>query len=130
MSIFSPIIAGAESCHKILENDGYLSFLEKKPLKEGHCVVIPKREVDFVFDLEENELRELMSMTRRVARAIRDSIECKKVAVAVLGLEVRHAHIHLVPVNQASELNFTLNRLVFTDAEFAVTAKRILTKLQ
>ncbi|MCE9600018.1 MAG: HIT family protein [Spirochaetia bacterium] len=125
MSFFTPIISGIEPCHKILETDSYLSFLEKKPIKAGHCLVLPKLETDFIFDLEEAELSGLMNMARQVARAIRDSIPCKKVAMAVLGLEVRHAHIHLVPVDSAAELNFTAARLIFSEAEFEDTARRI-----
>lgn len=125
MSIFSPIISGQEPCHKIQENDHFLAFLEKKPLKAGHCLVLPKRETDFIFDLEPGELSGLVLFSQSVALAIRDAIPCKKVAVAVLGLEVRHAHIHLVPVDSAAELNFTANRLTFSDSEFAQLAERI-----
>ncbi|MBL8019346.1 MAG: HIT family protein [Leptospirales bacterium] len=125
MSIFSPIISGEESCHKIKENDRFLAFLEKKPIKSGHCLVLPKRETDFIFDLAPADLSDLVLFSQNVALAIRDAIPCKKVAVAVLGLEVRHAHIHLVPVDSAAELNFTANRLTFTDSEFEQVAQRI-----
>jgi histidine triad (HIT) family protein len=97
-SFFQDILDGKEPAHFIARNSQYAAFMEKKPLKRGHVVVLPVRHVDFVFDLEDSEIGGLFQFAGRIARAIRDSIPCKKVAVGVLGLEVRHAHVHLVPV--------------------------------
>ncbi len=125
MSAFEGILSGRESCEKILENDRYLAFLEKKPLKEGHTVVIPKREEDFVFDLSDEELAGLFVFAKPVALAIRSAVPCRKVGVAVIGLEVRHAHVHLVPIDSGAELNFTLPRLEPEEAEFRAVGGRI-----
>jgi len=125
VSFFTPIISGAEPSEKILEDAKHLAILEKKPLKRGHVVVLPKREIDFIFDLSDEEFRDLMSFARRVGRMIQHAIKCEKVALAVLGLQVRHAHIHLVPVDHASELDFARERLAFSADEFASTAQEI-----
>lgn len=125
MSAFSSILDGTESCEKILEDERYLAFMEKKPLKEGHVVVLPKTETDFIFDLSSEELSGLFVFAQRVAQAIRRAIPCKKVGVAVIGIEVRHAHVHLVPLDSGAELNFTLPRREFTPDQFRVTAEKI-----
>ncbi len=106
-SIFTQIINEDLPCHKILEDENYFSFLEVNPLKEGHTLVIPKIEVDYIFDLDDKALSGLMLFSKKVAQAIEKAVACKKIAVMVYGLQVRHAHVHLVPVDGTpGELNF------------------------
>lgn len=128
-SPFARILDGREAAHFILRNERYAAFLEQKPLKRGHVIVLPLMHVDNVFDLEDQELAGLFVFAGVVARAMGRSIPCKKVGVAVIGLEVRHAHVHLVPIDSGAELNFTLPRLGFTAEEFAQTASEIRAKL-
>ncbi len=106
-SIFTRIIKGEIPCHKILENEKYFSFLEIRPLKPGHTLVIPKAEVDYFFDLEDAKMAGLMAFSKEVAAAIKKAVNCEKVAVVVYGLQVRHAHVHLIPVDGTpGELDF------------------------
>lgn len=105
-SIFSKIVAGEISSYKIAEDENYYAFLDINPVAPGHTLVIPKHEVDYIFDLDEQEYSGLMSFAKRVAAAIKLSMPCVKVGVAVLGLEVPHAHVHLVPINKESDMNF------------------------
>ena len=105
-SIFSKIVAGETSSYKIAEDENYYAFLDINPVAPGHTLVIPKHEVDYIFDLDEQEYSGLMSFAKRVAAAIKLSMPCVKVGVAVLGLEVPHAHVHLVPINKESDMNF------------------------
>lgn len=128
-SPFQGILDGTQAAHFILRNERYAAFLEKKPLKQGHVVVLPLRHIDFVFDLEDEEIAGLFVFAGTVARAVRDSIPCKKVGMAVIGLEVRHAHLHLVPIDSGAELNFTLPRQTFSEDAFARTAEQIRAKL-
>lgn len=106
-SIFSKIVAGEIPCHKIAENDDFLAFLDVMPLVTGHVLVIPKQEVDYIFDIEDDQLQRMMVFAKSVAKAVKGAIPCKKVGVAVIGLEVPHAHIHLVPMNDVGDINFT-----------------------
>ncbi len=124
-SIFSKIIAGEIPSYKVLEDDRFLAFLDIHPLAEGHTLVIPKAEVDYLFDLEEDLLGDMMVFARKVARAIDRTIDCKRVGVAVLGLEVPHAHIHLIPINDLYDIEFSKPKLKFTEEEFRGTAERI-----
>lgn len=105
-SIFSKIVAGEIPSYKIAEDENYYAFLDINPVAPGHTLVIPKHEVDYIFDLDEQEYTGLMSFAKRVAAAIKLSMPCVKVGVAVLGLEVPHAHVHLVPINKESDMNF------------------------
>ena len=105
-SIFSKIVAGEIPSYKIAEDENYYAFLDINPVASGHTLVIPKHEVDYIFDLDEQEYTGLMSFAKRVAAAIKLSMPCVKVGVAVLGLEVPHAHVHLVPINKESDMNF------------------------
>lgn len=105
-SVFSLIVAGEIPCYKVAEDDRHLAFLDINPVAPGHTLVIPKREVDYLFDLEDDEYVALELFARRVAKAIDRAMPCKRVAEAVIGLEVPHAHIHLVPINSESDLNF------------------------
>lgn len=110
-SIFSKIIAGEIPSYSIAEDDKHYAFLDINPLAEGHTLVVPKREVDYIFDLSDNEFAELQLFAKRVAEAIRATMPCKRVGVAVIGLEVPHAHIHLVPVNTEADLDFRREKL-------------------
>ena len=124
-SIFTKIVNGEIPCYKVAEDGNYLAFLDIFPLAAGHVLVIPKVEIDYLFDLDDKEYAGLMLFTKRVALALRAAIPCKKVGVAVLGLEVPHAHIHLVPLNSESDINFSKPKLKLTPEEFTETAAKI-----
>ncbi len=126
-SIFSKIIAGDIPCHRIAENDEFLAFLDISPLAEGHTLVIPKNEVDYFFDLDAELLASINLFARDVAQKIEAAIPCKRVGVAVIGLEVPHAHMHLIPLQNVSDINFERPKLSFTQEELAATAERIKT---
>jgi histidine triad (HIT) family protein len=124
-TIFSKIVSGEIPCYKIAENDEFLAFLDISPLAKGHTLVIPKREIDYLFDLSEGELAALMVFARKVALAIGKVIPCKKVGVAVIGLEVPHAHVHLVPINQIYDIDFKQPKLKISPEEFNEIAEKI-----
>jgi histidine triad (HIT) family protein len=124
-TIFSRIIRGDIQSYKITEDDNYFAFLDINPLAEGHTLVVPKKEVDYLFDLDDQMLAGMMVFAKRVARAIGKAVPCLKVGVAVLGLDVPHAHIHLIPINDLGDLNFGRPKLKFTPDEFRETAERI-----
>ena len=117
-TIFSRIVKGEIPSYKIAEDDNYYAFLDINPLAEGHTLVIPKTEVDYLFDLDNETLAGLTLFSKRVAKAIEKAIPCKRIGVAVLGLEVPHAHIHLVPLNQESDINFFKLKLKLTPERF------------
>ena len=117
-SIFSRIINGEIPCYKIAENDKFFAFLDINPLVKGHTLVIPKKEVDYIFDIEDNDLGEMMIFAKQIANKIKDVIPCVKVGVAVIGLEVPHAHIHLVPMQKEGDLDFKRPKLQLTTEEF------------
>ena len=118
-------MAGEIPCHKIAENEHFLAFLDVMPLVTGHVLVIPKQEVDYIFDLEDAQLQDMMVFAKGAAKAIKAAIPCRKVGVAVIGLEVPHAHIHLVPMNEIGDINFTREKLKPTQEELADTAALI-----
>lgn len=124
-SIFSKIISGELPCHKIAENDKFLAFLDLSPLAMGHTLVVPKKEIDYIFDMEEDDFLELHSFSKKVAKKIEQAIPCKRIGVAVIGLEVPHTHIHLVPINNVGDINFSRPKLTPTSEELAETAKKI-----
>lgn len=124
-SIFSKIIAGEIPCYKIAENDLCLAFLDISPLKEGHTLVVPKKEVDDLFDLDDETYSQLLSFAKQVATATKAVVTCKRISVVVLGFEVPHAHIHLIPVNNEAEVNFKNQKLKFTKEEFELTRQKI-----
>src|SRR4051812_40373377 len=105
-SVFSKIISGEIPAYKILENDKYLAFLDIQPLAIGHTLVIPKEETDYIFDLEDDALSGLILFSKKVAIGLRKAISCKRIGVSVIGLEVPHAHVHLIPLNQMNDINF------------------------
>lgn len=124
-SIFTKIVNGEIASYKIAEDESYYAFLDIFPLKRGHVLVIPKQEVDYLFDLDEDVYNGLWSFSRKVAAAIEKAIPCQRIGVAVLGMEVPHAHIHLVPLDSEGDLNFSNPKLKFTEEEFTATAKEI-----
>lgn len=128
-SIFSKIVSGEIPCYKIAENDNFLAFLDINPLGKGHTLVIPKVEVDYIFDIEDNTLGEMMTFAKSVALAIDKTVPCERIGVAVLGLEVPHAHIHLVPINGIYDIDFSKPKLKLTQEEFAQIAQEIQSNL-
>ena len=128
-SIFTRIVKGEIPAHKILENSKYLAFLDLRPVNPGHTLVIPKDEIDYIFDIEDELLKGLFVFSKKIAHAIRKAVPCKKVGVMVAGLEVPHAHVHLIPIIESlSELNFARARSV-PQEELAAMATRIRTNL-
>tara|TARA_R110001592_G_scaffold325782_4_gene606294 strand:- start:203024 stop:203413 length:390 start_codon:yes stop_codon:yes gene_type:complete len=125
-SLFSKIVAGEIPCYKIAENDEFFAFLDILPLAEGHTLVIPKKETDYIFDLEDGELSRLMVFAKSVANKIGKAIECKKVGVAVIGLEVPHCHIHLVPLQNVADINFEKEKLKLSPEKMQAIQKQIL----
>lgn len=121
-SIFSRIVAGEIPSYMVAENDMFYAFLDIAPLAKGHTLVIPKREVDYFYDLEDDELREMIVFAKSIAKKIKATTGCKKVATVVLGLEVAHAHIHLVPMNTEKDVDFSKEKLSLTPEEFAEIA--------
>ncbi len=124
-SIFTKIVEGEIPAHKIAENDKFLAFLDVMPLVEGHVLVIPKNEIDYIFDIEDEMLAEMMIFAKSIAKPLKQAIPCKRIGVAVVGLEVPHAHIHLVPMNQMNDINFMQEKMSPTQDELAETAKKI-----
>lgn len=124
-SIFTRIIQGEIPCHKIEEDERFLAFLDIAPLAIGHVLVIPKEEVDYIFDMDPSLLADLHVFSQKVAKKIAKAIPCKRVGVAVIGLEVPHAHVHLVPLNHVSDINFERPKMDLSQEELAVTAKAI-----
>jgi histidine triad (HIT) family protein len=124
-SIFTKIIAGEIPCHKIAENDKFLAFLDIMPLREGHVLVIPKTEIDYIFDIEDSLLGEMMVFAKQVAHKIKAAIPCNRIGVTVIGLEVPHAHIHLIPINTLSDMDFTKPKLNPGAEALAETARKI-----
>jgi len=124
-SVFTRIVNGEIPCYKVAEDEHYLAFLDINPLAEGHTLVIPKKEVDYLFDIEDELLGGMMVFAKKVARAMDMTMPCKRVGVAVLGLEVPHAHIHLIPINNLGDINFSNPKLSFTKEEFINTSKKI-----
>ncbi|PID95046.1 MAG: HIT family protein [Bacteroidetes bacterium] len=124
-SIFTKIVKGEIPCYKIAEEEHYLAFLDINPLSKGHTLVIPKREVDYLFDLTDEELSGLMLFAKRVAKAIDAAIPCERVGIAVLGLEVPHAHMHLVPINGIYDIDFSKPKLTLEQEEFLQIVRQI-----
>ncbi len=125
MTIFNKIAAGEIPCYKIAEDDRFLAFLDISPLTKGHTLVIPKTEVDYIFDLDDALFADLQLFAKRVAQAIKKSVDCQRVGVAVLGFEVPHAHIHLIPLNAEKEMIFTNPRVQLSADEMAEIATKI-----
>ncbi|SMO61132.1 histidine triad (HIT) family protein [Saccharicrinis carchari] len=124
-TLFSKIVKGDIPCYKIAEDDRFFAFLDINPLQEGHTLVIPKKEVDYIFDLDDKTLCDLHLFAKKIALALDKSIQCKRVGVVVLGLEVPHAHIHLVPLKDEGDVNFSNPKLKFTPEQFEAIASKI-----
>ncbi|MFW6364693.1 MAG: HIT family protein, partial [Bacteroidota bacterium] len=114
-SIFTKIINGEIPCYKIAEDENYFAFLDINPLKKGHTLIVPKKEIDYLFDLDDETISGMMVFAKKVAKAIDKAIECKRVGVVVLGMEVPHAHIHLIPINKESDASFTQPKLKLSE---------------
>ncbi len=126
MTIFSRIIAGEIPSYKCAENDKFYAFLDINPVAQGHTLVVPKHEVDYLFDLSDEELSEMMVFAKQVAKAIRTAFPCRKVGMAVLGLEVNHAHIHLIPLQSEGDMDFRKPKLELSADVMKQTAEKIL----
>ena len=124
-TIFTRIVNGEIPSYKVAESDRFYAFLDINPLAQGHTLVIPKNETDYIFDIEDQEYQELFLFAKRVAAAIKKAIPCKRVGVAVLGMEVPHAHIHLVPLQTEADMDFRKSKLQLSTEEFQEIAKRI-----
>ncbi|MBL0127091.1 MAG: HIT family protein [Flavobacteriales bacterium] len=124
-SIFTRIIQGEIPCHKVAEDDRYFAFLDINPLREGHTLVVPKLEVDVFFDLPPDQLAGIMLFAQEVARKIRKVVPCDRVGVCVIGLEVPHAHVHLIPIDRMSDMDFARPKLKLSAEELAAIADRI-----
>lgn len=129
-SIFSKIAKGEIPSYKVAENDKYLAFLDINPISKGHTLVIPKEEADYIFDLGSADLSELMLFAQKVAKGIDAAIPCKRVGIAVIGLEVPHAHIHLLPLNNESDLDFRKPKLKLAKEEMEAIAQNISSKIK
>ena len=125
MSIFSKIVSGEISAHIVAETEDFLAFLDVNPLVMGHVLVIPKKEVDYIFDMDDEIYAGLTLFAKIVSKSIKAAFPCKKVGVAVIGLEVPHAHIHLIPMNNVSDMNFSKEKLKPTQQELAAAAAKI-----
>ena len=129
-TIVSRIVAGEIPCHKVAENEEFFAFLDINPVAKGHALVIPKAEVDYLFDIDDPKLGRMMAFAKRVARAQEAAIPCKRVGLAVMGLEVPHAHIHLIPITKESDMNFFGKKLSLSQEELAEIACRIREKFE
>ncbi|MBA2744655.1 MAG: HIT family protein [Bacteroidota bacterium] len=124
-TVFTKIVNGEITAYKVAENDRFLAFLDVNPLVKGHTLVIPKQEVDYIFDLEDEEYTAMMVFAKQVATGLRRAVPCIRIGVAVIGLEVPHAHIHLIPLNTMSDINFSLPKLSLPTELMEETAEKI-----
>ncbi|MBP3355742.1 MAG: HIT family protein [Rikenellaceae bacterium] len=124
-SIFTRIVNGEIPCYKVAEDDNYFAFLDINPIVTGHTLVIPKKEVDYIFDLDDSTLAGMMTFAKKVAASLKKNIDCKRVAVVVLGMEIPHAHIHLLPINSESDVDFHKQKLDLSDEEFKTILDKI-----
>lgn len=129
MTLFSKIIAGEIPCYKIAEDDSFFAFLDISPLSKGHTLVVPKIEEDYLFNLDDTTIGNMMIFSKKIAKAIEKSVDCVRVGVAVIGLEVPHAHIHLIPFKTESDMNFKNSKLKLNPDEMNEIAKRISSNL-
>ncbi len=129
-TIFSRIVAGEIPCYKVAEDEHFFAFLDINPVAKGHTLVIPKKEVDYIFDLDDETYAGLLRFAKQVARAIEQSIPCQRVGVAVMGLEVPHTHIHLVPIQEESDMNFFKEKLALDASEMGSIADSIAQKMR
>lgn len=130
MTIFSRIIAGEIPCYKIAEDERYFAFLDINPMTKGHTLVVPKMEEDYIFNLDDKTLADMMVFAKKIAIAIQKSVSCVRIGVAVIGLEVLHAHIHLIPINKESDMNFKNPKLKLSSEEMNEIATEIRKKIE
>ncbi|HBX87529.1 MAG TPA: HIT family protein [Marinilabiliaceae bacterium] len=128
-TIFTKIIKGEIPCYKIAEDENYFAFLDINPLAKGHTLVVPKQEIDYIFDLDDKTLAGLAVFAKKVALALKASLPCKRIGVAVLGLEVAHAHIHLVPLQSEADINFSNPKLKLSKEEMEAIADAVRSKM-
>jgi histidine triad (HIT) family protein len=124
-TIFTKIVKGEIPAYKVAEDDRFLAFLDVNPLVKGHTLVIPKQQVDYIFDLEEEQLADLHRFSQKVAKALKKAIPCNRIGVAVIGLEVPHAHVHLIPINSMQDMNFANPKIKLSREEYEQTAEKI-----
>jgi histidine triad (HIT) family protein len=124
-SIFTKIVNGEIPCYKVAETEKLLAFLDVNPLAFGHTLVIPKKEIDYIFDIEDDLLKELILFSKRVAQCVEKVVPCKRIGVAVIGLEVPHTHIHLVPLNEVSDINFSKEKLKFSPETLSELSEKL-----
>ncbi len=129
-SIFTKIINGEIPSYKVAENDKFYAFLDIFPLKKGHTLVVPKKETDYIFDLDDDLLKDYIAFAKKVAKAIEKAIPCKRIGMSVIGLEVPHAHIHLIPLDDIGDMNFSNKKLQFTEEEFKNIAEGIAANME
>lgn len=129
-SVFTKIINGELPSYKIAEDDKCFAFLDISPLAEGHTLVVPKQEIDYVFDIDDELYTHLYLFAKKVAKAIKQAVDCEKVGMAVIGLDVRHAHIHLVPLKEVGDLNFAKEKLSLSAEQMKATAEKIAAKVE
>ena len=125
-SIFSKIIDGIIPSYKIAENESFLAFLDIQPLVQGHTLVIPKKEIDYIFDLDDSTLKEMMVFSKMVSEKLKAALPCKRIGVSIIGLEVPHAHIHLVPINDIDDMNFSKPKLHLSKNEMSAIQEQII----
>jgi histidine triad (HIT) family protein len=128
-TIFTKIINKEIPCYKIAEDEDYFAFLDINPLAMGHTLVVPKTETDYIFDLDDTAHAGLWNFAKKISGAIEKAVPCKRIGIAVIGLEVPHAHIHLIPINKVSDMNFSMPKLQFSKEEFASIAEKIRSKI-
>ena len=128
-TIFSRIVKGEIPCYKIAEDERFFAFMDINPVAVGHTLVIPKREDDYIFNLEDDEIGALMIFAKKVAKAIEKAVPCKRIGVAVIGLEVPHAHIHLIPISQEGDMDFKKEHVHMSEEEFLEVQKQIVANL-
>lgn len=128
-TIFTRIVQGEIPCYRIAETEDFLAFLDVRPQAKGHTLCIPKREIDYIFDLDDDQLARLMVFAKRVARAVEQQVPCKRIGIAVIGLEVPHAHVHLIPLNSMQDMAFGKTPLTFPPAEMQALADAIAARL-
>ncbi|MBD8349676.1 HIT family protein [Dysgonomonas sp. HGC4] len=129
-TIFSKIIKGEIPCYKIAENDNFFAFLDIRPMAKGHVLVIPKHETDYLFDLDDQILSQMIVYSKKIAKAIQKAVPCKRIGLMVIGMEVPHAHIHLIPINAEKDMNLSNPRLKLSEDEFQQITKDITSELE
>ena len=124
-SIFTKIIKGEISCFKVLENEDFIAFLDVNPVKKGHTLVVPKLQIDYIYDLPEDVFSKLFIFSKKVAQMLKNSFSCNRIGISIVGLEVPHAHIHLIPINKIEDMNFEKPRVNYSKDDFELILEKI-----